>query len=101
MATIWLNQVMPNNWDQPVFETWNPIIEPNPEKVLKKVTFIRPLASSKSMQASTKLNQMQTEAKNINGRKVWFCGSYLSSQIPLLESAVTSTVGVVETIKQA
>ncbi|MCG8671299.1 MAG: NAD(P)-binding protein, partial [Pseudomonadales bacterium] len=35
MATIWLNQVMPNNWEQPVFETWNPVVEPNPDKVLK------------------------------------------------------------------
>lgn len=101
MATIWLNSVMPNTWDRPVFETWNPIIEPRQDKVLKKVTFIRPLASHRSQQASEALCQMQTDRHLNKHRRVWFCGSYLSQQIPLLESAVTSTVKVVKSIEMA
>ncbi len=85
MATIWMNMV---HGDLPtdIFQTWNPIIEPRPDRVISRVSVERPVVDPASLRGLALLDELQAEP----GRRVWFCGAYASPGIPLLESAAAS-----------
>lgn len=85
MATIWMNSVHP---DLPtdIFQTWNPIVEPRPDRVISKVVVERPVVDPAALNGLTLIDKLHTE----RDRRVWFCGAYASPGIPLLESAVAS-----------
>lgn len=87
MASIWLNRIYPELADQAnIFESWNPLIEPDADKVLVDATVDRPVVTQASLQAIQSLEQLNQQAD----RKIWFCGSYSRRGIPLLENAVAS-----------
>ncbi|MEN7342985.1 MAG: FAD-dependent oxidoreductase, partial [Pseudomonadota bacterium] len=90
MATIWLNAIQNIGSDEPIFQTWNPIVEPRAEHVIGESTFERPVVNEESLAALSKLNALHDQPD----RRVWFVGSYASHGIPLLESATTSAMRV-------
>lgn len=90
MATIWMNAVHRNLGDNPVFQTWNPVIEPDPARVLGLVAVERPVVNAESARGITELEALHA----MPGRRIWFAGSYASPGVPLLESAVASGLGV-------
>ncbi|MEM7613162.1 MAG: FAD-dependent oxidoreductase [Pseudomonadota bacterium] len=92
MATIWMNaiQAMPDT--SPVFQTWNPIIEPDPSLIIGEAAFERPIVNQASLQGLERLAQLHQQ----RNRRVWFCGSYAAHGIPLLESAAHSAFSVAE-----
>lgn len=92
MATIWLNAIQSLPASEPIFQTWNPIKEPAPGTLLGHAEFERPIVNERSLGALTQLEQLHEQP----GRRVWFCGSYASHGIPLLESAATSALQVAE-----
>ncbi len=93
MASIWLNKIYPALKDRaPLFQTWNPLIEPEPASVLGRSHFERPVVSLESLQAINAIQALHREP----GRQIWFCGSYASPGIPLLESAVQSAMVISE-----
>ncbi len=92
MATIWMNAIQTMHSDEPVFQTWNPIVEPDPDLVLGESAFERPIVNAKSMQGLRRLEELHQQP----GRRVWFCGSYAAHGIPLLESATRSSFAVAE-----
>lgn len=85
MATIWMNTV---HGDLPgdVFQTWNPIVEPRPERVIHRVGVQRPVVDAASQRGLAMLDTLHAQP----GRRVWFCGSYAAPGVPLLESATAS-----------
>lgn len=92
MATIWLNAIQALPGRDPVFQSWNPIIEPEPGTVLAEARFERPVVDAGSLQGLEKLAALHEQPD----RRIWFCGSYASHGIPLLESAATSALSVAE-----
>lgn len=92
MATIWMNAIQPVPGNDPAFQTWNPIIEPDPALVLGQAEFERPVVNARSQQALKQLEVLHSQPD----RRIWFCGSYASQGIPLLESAANSALAAAE-----
>ena len=93
MCTIHLNQFYPE-WvcDQPVFQTIMPIIAPQPETIIARASMQRPVVSKASARGHRLLGELHAE----NDRRIWYCGSYASPGIPLLESGVCSAIEVTQ-----
>jgi len=93
MSTIWMNRVE-TAWQgkSPIFQTVMPLFEPHPDSIINTSYFERAVVNHQSQQALERLCRLHTEPD----RRVWFCGSYASPGIPLLESGVNSSVAVAE-----
>ena len=92
-STIWIDRVMPTlprrpgpGPAAPVLQTVLPARAPRDELVVAEAAFQRPLVSARSAAAIPELAALHAEPD----RRVWFCGSYAESGVPLLESAVRS-----------
>jgi len=95
MASIWLNEIYPSlKGRSPLFQTWNPLIEPKDGTVLGRSYFERPTVNLESLAAIRSLNKLHQEGD----RKIWYCGSYAMPGIPLLESAVQSAMSIAESL---
>lgn len=92
MATIWLNAIQALPTSEPIFQTWNPILEPEPELLLAESHFQRPVVNAESLDGLKKLEQLHAQPD----RRIWFCGSYAAHGIPLLESAARSATAIAE-----
>lgn len=92
MATIWMNAVQPEVGDEPVFQTWNPLLEVAPDRVIAQARFERPVVNSDTVEALGALEALHRQPD----RRLWFIGSYARYGVPLLESATTSGVDVAE-----
>jgi len=97
MFTVWVNRVEPAlNGSAPVFQTWNPLFEPDPDTVLARVPLERAVVHRGNARVHEALEQWHKQ----RGRRVFFCGSWAYEGVPLLESAVRSANTVVEAINQ-
>jgi len=95
MATIWLNRVLPMTADAPdAFQTWNPLIAPDEQQIQAQARFERPVVDAESQQSLTDIKALHGQPN----RRVWFCGSYAETGVPLLESAARSAQQVAERI---
>ncbi|WP_420427406.1 FAD-dependent oxidoreductase [Algiphilus sp.] len=95
MASIWLNRVLPIAAEAPdAFQTWNPLRAPDAAQVHAQAQFERPVVDAASEQGLAQIRDMHAE----RDRRVWFCGSYAESGVPLLESAARSARQVAERI---
>ncbi|MEM1439271.1 MAG: FAD-dependent oxidoreductase [Pseudomonadota bacterium] len=92
MATIWLNPIQALPDRTPIFQSWNPVIDPNPRRVLGEASFERPVVNARSLRGLAQLEALHAQPD----RRIWFCGSYASHGIPLLESAAHSALSVAE-----
>ncbi len=91
MISIWVNRLLPGyHDDKPLFQTFNPMVEPALDTVLKDCSLQRPIVD-----LATHANLQLLDALHAQpGRQVFFCGSYAAQGIPLLESAVASASAV-------
>lgn len=97
MFTVWVNQVEPTlEGSAPVFQTWNPLFEPEPDTVLARIPFERAVVHPGTARVHKALVQWHRQP----GRKVFYCGSWAYEGVPLLESAVRSANAVVDTINE-
>ncbi|MFW1742691.1 FAD-dependent oxidoreductase [Acinetobacter johnsonii] len=91
--TVWLNSVEPSLVGKnAVFQTWQPVTEIDPKKVISTVTLTRAVVDSQTVALNKELQQRH---KSTN-RKVFFCGSWSCDGLPILESAVTSAMHIAE-----
>jgi len=91
--TVWLNSVEPSLVGKnAVFQTWQPVTEIDPKKVISTVTLTRAVVDSKTVALNKELQQRHKMAN----RKVFFCGSWSCDGLPILESAVTSAMHIAE-----
>ena len=91
MCSIWINR-LDREFDasQNIFQTINPVIEPEVETMLHACRLQRPVVNQNSFRGWRLLDQLHAQAD----RKIWFAGSYASYGVPLLESAVVSVLKV-------
>lgn len=105
MATVCLNKSMPSVKDcLPVFQTWHPTTEINPQYVLADVTFERPIITFTTLRHIESIKEFMFNSENSGStsatqtlkeqNRIWFCGSYLGDGIPLLEAGVRSSLAV-------
>lgn len=91
MFTIWINAIEPTLVTKPpVFQTWNPLFEPQADHVVSRVTLSRAIVNSETAKLVAQIKQLQQNPE----RRVFFCGSWLCDGLPILESAVTSAMWV-------
>lgn len=91
--TVWLNSIEPSLVGKtPVFQTWRPVTDIDPKKVISTVTLTRAVVDSKTVALNKQLQQLHMTA----ARKVFFCGSWSCDGLPILESAVTSAMHIAE-----
>ena len=92
MFTVWVNPIEPTlSGSEPVFQTWNPLFEPEPQTVLSRVPLQRAVVSRQNSALLSELARIHKEPD----RRVFFCGSYAAPGVPLLESAVCSSLRLV------
>lgn len=97
MITIWVNALQRSlRGSAPVFQTVSPFREPAAGTVLADAELERPVVTLRSAAALASLERMHAEPD----RRVWFCGSYASVGIPLLESAAVSATRVADAIRR-
>ena len=91
MCTVWMNRFY-SNWEipVPVFQTIRPLADPAPDKVFSRTVLQRPVVNQSSIEGWKLLEQLHDEP----GRRIWFSGSYASYGVPLLESAVVSSIRI-------
>lgn len=62
LAQVWMNQIdrgLREELERPVFQTWNPIVEPDPSTVRCDYGFERPVVTSASVEAMRRLDARQ------------------------------------------
>lgn len=91
--TVWLNSIEPSLVGKSaVFQTWHPVTEIDPKKVIKSVMLTRAVVDANTVALNKELQQRHLDAN----RKVFFCGSWSCDGLPILESAVTSAMKIAE-----
>jgi predicted NAD/FAD-binding protein len=95
MCTIWMNRFCPQ-WqvEKPIFQTILPMLDPDPELVICSTKLQRPVVDQNSLKGLDLMTELHAEPN----RRIWFCGSYASRGIPLLESAVVSSQNVAKKV---
>ena len=93
MCSVWLNRFYPAWATLPsVFQTIMPIQAASADKVICQRRLQRPVVNQKSLHGLKLLDDLHRESN----RRVWFCGSYASGGVPLLESGVAASFAVVQ-----
>ncbi|MCG8686157.1 MAG: FAD-dependent oxidoreductase [Desulfobacterales bacterium] len=93
MCSVWMNRFNAN-WqiNQPIIQTINPLVEPQPDTIIARYNLKRPIVNEQSLAGLELLKQLHQNAD----RRIWFCGSYAAEGVPLLESAVLSSLKVAD-----
>lgn len=95
MATIWLNEVQEGlSGAPPLFQTWNPVVEPEPGQVISEAVVSRPVVTLATRDVPARLAELQRDPQ----RRIWPVGSYAADGIPLLEAAAASAARVADTL---
>ncbi|WP_196782894.1 FAD-dependent oxidoreductase [Acinetobacter lanii] len=94
--TVWLNSIEPSLVGKSaVFQTWNPVIEIDPKKIISTVKLTRAVVDTNTLSLNTELQKRHLDPN----RKVFYCGSWSCDGLPILESAVTSAMHIAEIFK--
>jgi len=94
-VTVWMNQIdddLRTALPAPLFQTWNPCVEPDPSTVVADYAFERPVVTAASVEAIAEL-----QAANGHGH-MWFVGAYSRYSMPLLENGVKSAMVVARSL---
>ena len=91
--TVWLNAVEPSLvGKQPIFQTWRPVTDIDPKKIVANVKLTRAVVDSDTVALNKELQSRHKQPD----RKVFYCGSWSCDGLPILESAVTSAMHIAE-----
>jgi uncharacterized protein len=95
MCTVWMNRFC-SEWKHKtdLFQTIMPVVEPDPAKILCERFLQRPVVNTRSLEGIARIADLHRQT----GRRIWFCGSYASGGVPLLESGVTASLDVCQAI---
>ena len=101
-ATLWMNTIEAQDLPFNVFQSWDPVPDIPEDELLARRTFHRTLLTPDSANAMAQLTALQKTdtQENIAPRHIWFAGSYLTEQVPLLEDGVRSARVVTQLIEQ-
>ena len=94
MFTMWCSAAS-QHWEDktelaPLFQTWNPIVDPQPSLEMKRIIFERPVVKLDTLEAMKKLKKLQGKGG------IYFCGAYALRAIPLQENGTACARMVAE-----
>ncbi len=72
-VTYWMNRLQDLPRDTPLFVTLNPVIEPDPAKIIRTEIYEHPRFDAAAMRAQNELWSLQGEGG------LWWCGAYFGS----------------------
>ncbi|UOO88352.1 hypothetical protein LVJ82_12820 [Vitreoscilla massiliensis] len=92
--SVWLNPIEASldNDATPVFQTWNSLTPLQDSAIVQHTRLNRSVCTVDSLRSVQALQDLQ--AASSNTRRLWLCGSWSCDGLPVLESAVTSTLSV-------
>ncbi len=96
-ATVWMNPIEQAVLPENLFQSWDPLYDITPKRILARSQFHRTLLTPDSASAMTELMNLQNTGSL---RRVWFAGSYVTDQVPLLEDGVSSAQRVAQRINE-
>jgi len=100
-ATLWMNKIETQALPFNVFQSWDPVPNIPEDELLARRTFHRTLLTPDSANAMAQLAALQASSlEKESTRHIWFAGSYLTEQVPLLEDGVRSAYTVTQLIEQ-
>ncbi|KAF0685622.1 Aste57867_22521 [Aphanomyces stellatus] len=89
MVTLWVARFHEaESTVKTLFQTWNPLVDPNPDLVLLRAKFLRPLFTKSSHDLVQKIRERQGRGN------LWFSSTYCVFAVPLQESGAESAVEV-------
>ncbi|CAK4696883.1 hypothetical protein LEN26_006063 [Aphanomyces euteiches] len=89
MVTLWVAKFQKKEVGaDTLFQTWNPLVDPNPDLVLHKAEFLRPLFTKTSYELVQKIRARQGRGN------LWFSSTYCVYAVPLQESGTEAAVEV-------
>jgi predicted NAD/FAD-binding protein len=65
-----INRLQPLPWQQPVIVSMNPVREPDPAKVLRRLAYAHPVFDQSALRAQQRLASLQGQQRS------WFCGAW-------------------------
>ena len=93
--TVWVNPVEKSiQKDVNIFQTWNPKAPIRQELILSKLVLQRAIVKNTNFAFLKKLDDMLLDPN----RRVYFSGSYSFAGVPLLESAVRSSMRIAKSL---
>ncbi len=87
-VTYWMNQLQGLNTQDDYLVSLNPINEPNPDKVIRRINYHHPVFDTPAIKAQQHLEQLQ------GVHNTWFAGSYFGYGFH--EDALASAVNLCE-----
>lgn len=89
MCTVFMNQFH-SDWApaDPVFQTIGPIVPVSESVTLATINLQRPVVNESSWRGWELRDRLHREVD----RRIWYCGSYASPGVPLLETAINSVL---------
>lgn len=98
MFTMWMNRIIDKLAEaEPLFQTINPLRTPKASLERHRVRLDRPILDHAARAAARRIRALHDRP----GRRIWFCGSYVTDGFPLLEAGVRSADTVVQRIRRA
>lgn len=97
MFTVWVNAVEPSLAGKaPVFQTWNPLFEPEPARVLARIPMQRAVVTRRTAGILRQVRAWHAQPD----RRLFYCGSWAADGVPLLETGVQSALAAVAEIER-
>eukprot|EP01121_Diplochlamys_sp_Union-15-3_P014239 TRINITY_DN4511_c0_g2_i2.p1 TRINITY_DN4511_c0_g2~~TRINITY_DN4511_c0_g2_i2.p1 ORF type:complete len:343 (+),score=24.80 TRINITY_DN4511_c0_g2_i2:143-1171(+) len=90
MSSVLINKLQPEarNFKKPIIMTWNPFVQPDESKVVYRVRLCRTILDLEAVKGLKLLDELQGKDN------IYYCGSYAYYGVPLLESAVCSSMKI-------
>lgn len=88
-----INRLQPLPWQQPVIVSLNPVREPQPDTVLRRIAYAHPVFDLAAIRAQRRVPALQGR------RRTWFCGAWTGYGFH--EDGLRSALGVVQGLRRA
>lgn len=88
-----INRLQPLPWQQPVIVSLNPVREPQPDAVLRRIAYAHPVFDLAAIRAQRRVAALQGR------RRTWFCGAWTGYGFH--EDGLRSALAVVQGLRRA
>jgi len=88
-----INRLQPLPWQQPVIVSLNPVREPRPDAVLRRIAYAHPVFDLAAIRAQRRVAALQGR------RRTWFCGAWTGYGFH--EDGLRSALAVVQGLRRA
>ena len=88
-----INRLQPLPWTQPVIVSLNPVRQPRPQQVIRRISYAHPVFDLAAIRAQRRVASLQGR------QRTWFCGAWTGYGFH--EDGLKSALAVVEGLRRA